>query len=106
MEIPDLMTYLEAEFKRYQAAFPDTASDADNFIKFSREYLAEGNPPIQVTYLPVGIGLRLKHGEVVSFLTQQAQPMRDEGVHITKPQHIPGMHGIVSTSGVPIFGNG
>jgi hypothetical protein len=113
---PDLMTFLRA---RYQEDVERQKKDATDkgledtikptlseFIRFARKYLAVVNQPLNVTYLPKGLGLRLQQGETVGFVVQAEteQHMRDEGIPITRPRTTPGMHGISDTGGIEIFG--
>jgi hypothetical protein len=118
VQIPDLMTLLEQEYENYLQSLegkPDeylvteedgTINVAKSFSNFCRQYLATLNQPIQVSYLTVGLGLRLQAGQTVAFANQSEETshMRDEGVHITKPKTVPGMHGLVPSHSIGIFG--
>lgn len=115
--ILDLMTLLKEEYDKYVQELNDKRDEKDRpwpilpsldgFIEFSRDYLARINPPVNLAYMPVGVGLRLQQGHTVGFTVQKVEEyqMRDEGVPVTRPMSIPGMHGITSTYGIPIGGN-
>jgi hypothetical protein len=110
-QTPDLMSFLYDVYKEdvrvENEKNPETEARVptlEGFIEFSRKYLAEVNRPMNVTYLPVGLGLRLQYGQTVGFVRQELedQGMRDSGIPISRPQTIPGMHGINDTSGLSI----
>lgn len=111
--VPDIMTFLYDEFLKAftQGNIPKenvgTEPTLEGFIAFARKYLAEVNQPMSVTYLMTGLGLRLQQGQTVALRPQQenANPMRDAGLHITKPMTVPGQHGISDISSVPIIGS-
>jgi hypothetical protein len=77
----------------------------DAFMAYAREFLAK-NPPANPIYLATGIGLRMANNDYVALARPQVEkPMRDEGVPVTIPQSIPGLHGITDTSSIPVMGN-
>lgn len=111
----DMMTFLMSEYQQELQVQKQKALDAgvesqvaptlEEFVAFSRNYLAKENQPINVAYLPLGLGLRLQRGQTISFIPDQDErPMRDEGLHITRPAYVPGMSGISDMSGIPVFG--
>lgn len=117
LKIPDLMSFLEAAYNFYLDDLGDEEDKTvviddkgkllplESFINWARLYLAKVNSPINITYLPAGLGLRLAQGQTVAFVPQQEDKgMRDEGIPITRPALVPGMHGISDTSGISITG--
>ena len=104
----NLMSFLKDKYLIHMANIPkpcDETPSLDGFISFAQKYLAEENQPLQVTYLPKGLGLRLQHGETVGFIDNKVEAvgMCDEGIPITRPKSIPGMHGVTDTGGVSVF---
>lgn len=96
---PDIMTFLYQKYKEQ-----NIDESLESFIIFSRNYLAKDNQPVNLAYLPIGIGLILQQGQTIGFIPQKVKTseMRDEGIHVTRPQTIPGMRSITDTSGIHI----
>jgi len=97
--------YLEDRKERAATDKPMAEPTIEDFVDFSKVYLTK-LPAVNPTYLLQGLGLTLANGDVVSLLEQPKNelPMRDTGVHVTKPPMIPGQHGISDTSGIEITG--
>jgi hypothetical protein len=112
-QMPTLVSYLhdkyqawlQEEAKKLKEGDQPLEASLGGFLEFANLHLAK-NPPANPTYLASGLGVRMANGDYVALGVPQAAPqMRDEGVHITIPQSIPGMHGISDTSGISITGN-
>jgi hypothetical protein len=120
-EIPVFMEFLMEEYNVYKVNLleegkedpfelvDDYGDDAPvaSFIAWATDYLANVNQPINTAYLASGLGIRLQRGQTVSFRPQKPEDtgMRDEGVHITRPQTIPGFSGIVPSESYNVFGS-
>lgn len=109
--VPSLINYLH---DKYHEWLKETAKQKNEeaqpatlggYLEFCNAYLAK-NPPANPTYMANGLGVRMANGDYVSLSVPQLTPqMRDEGIHITIPQSVPGMHGVSDTSGISILGN-
>lgn len=77
---------------------------ATAFIEWTKDYLANINPPMNVAYMPLGLGLHLRDGQVVSFSPQEdTAEIKDGSIPITRPKTLPSSHGVSDTSGIEIF---
>jgi hypothetical protein len=110
-QIPDFVGYLHDCYQQWlkeeakQKNKEPKSGTLKGFMKFARMFLAK-NPPANPLYLAAGLGVRMANGDYVALGVPQDTPrMRDEGVHITMPQSIPGMHGINDTSGISVLGS-
>ena|SRR5258708_6086305 len=69
----DLLTYL---FDKYYLESTDAASmfeqnnDIAMFVDWSRDFLTKVNPPVNITYLKNGFGLKLRNGDDISITVQ------------------------------------
>ena len=119
-KVPTIIEYLETKFLEWRATITEEnvkreklgmevvvlpPATADEFISWCKDYI-DKCPAIGIAYLARGFGLRMANGDTVAMQSQDDKDysMRDEGIHITKPQTIPGLHGIVDTSGIAITG--
>ncbi len=78
-----------------------------DFIEWADHYLSNENRPINVSYLQVGLGLRMQRGQTLGFSPQPVGgggQMYDEGVHITRPGSQPGQ-GMIPSGGVQVTGS-
>lgn len=110
-QVPMFVNYLHDKYQDWlkevakqknEEAKPATL---EGFLEFCVVFLSR-NPPANPLYLATGLGVRMANGDYVALGVAQAVPqMRDEGVPITIPQTIPGMHGISDTFGIEIIGS-
>ena len=79
-----LMTYLYEKYMEY-CADKETDDHFTDFIQWASKYLAEENPPVNVMYPGVGIGLRLRSGDFVTFSPQDEHGLEhDNSIPITR----------------------
>jgi hypothetical protein len=111
-QVPSFVSYLHDRYqdwlkekaKELKEGDPPLEATLPGFLEFTNLFLAK-NPPANPTYLASGLGVRMANGDYLALgVTQPMPQMRDEGVHITIPQSIPGMHGISDTFGIGITG--
>ncbi len=106
----DLMTHLHERYKELLAKqgndiiddAHEVLPDIDEFISFSRNYLANENQPLGLTYVAEGIGLKLADGTTITFrtFTAPAKGSIECGIPITRPTSMyPGM---MADTSIPI----
>lgn len=78
----DMMTFLYENYKKYLTDLgnqedPTVVFDEqdnylpfDSFINWCKLYFNNTNSPVNIAYLPVGIGLRMQSGDVLYFQDQ------------------------------------
>jgi hypothetical protein len=101
-----------AERAGLQGPAPDLANlDAGRammeFRDFCKKHM-ESNPPVGTTVLDRGLGLRLRHGQVVSFVEpEKPKPGSEVRAIFVNPgmSGDPSRHGISDTAAVQVTGN-
>lgn len=87
-----------------QERLRNAGPNLDGFIEFANAYMTQ-YPASNPLYLDRGIGVRLTNGDTVALgPPQRDYGMRDEGLHVTRPQSIPGLSGIVPGQSYAVMG--
>jgi len=109
MKPKHLIEYLHGRYCGHMGLIPtdNTYRELTAFVDFSIELLKE-NPPLNVSYLPVGLGIHLSDRTLLSLTPQPEKSQELEANHsvpITRPMSTPGLPGMDNTPAIGIFGS-